>query len=62
MRKCQICGKGYLSSVRRSHSMQSTKVRLYPNLQWMKLPHGQRIKVCVKCLKTETRKLAKVAA
>jgi len=40
--------------------MRPTKVRLYPNLQWMKIEHG-RIKVCTKCLKTETRKLAKVA-
>ncbi|OGE95076.1 MAG: 50S ribosomal protein L28 [Candidatus Doudnabacteria bacterium RIFCSPLOWO2_02_FULL_48_8] len=59
-RVCTICGKGYLSTFKRSHSMRPTKVRLYPNLQWMKIEHG-RIKVCTKCLKTETRKLAKVA-
>ncbi|MBI4049602.1 MAG: 50S ribosomal protein L28 [Candidatus Doudnabacteria bacterium] len=62
MRRCRICGKGYLSTVRRSHSMQATKVRLYPNLQWMKLSSGQRIKACVKCIKTQQRKMVALAA
>jgi ribosomal protein L28 len=62
MRKCQICGKGYLSTVKRSHSMQATKYRLYPNLQWLKLEHGRRVKACTRCMKTHSRKLAKIAA
>ncbi|MBI2607801.1 MAG: 50S ribosomal protein L28 [Candidatus Doudnabacteria bacterium] len=62
MRKCEICGKGYLSSMRRSHSMRATKVRLYPNLQWLKLEHGKRVKACTKCMKTHEKNLAKVTA
>jgi ribosomal protein L28 len=42
--------------------MRATKTRLYPNLQWMKMPHGQRIKACTKCIKTQAKNLAKVAA
>ncbi|MBI2356327.1 MAG: 50S ribosomal protein L28 [Candidatus Doudnabacteria bacterium] len=61
MRKCNICGKGYMNTVRRSHSMQANKVRLYPNLQWLKLPHGQRIKACTKCMKTYHRKMVVAA-
>lgn len=62
MRKCTVCGKGYSSTVKRSHSMRATKVRLYPNLQWLKLDHGKRVRACTKCIKTHSRKLAKVAA
>ncbi|MBI3952326.1 MAG: 50S ribosomal protein L28 [Candidatus Doudnabacteria bacterium] len=61
-RVCSICGKGYSSSVRRSHSMQQTKVRLYPNLQWMRLENGRRVKACTKCMKTRTKKLAAITA
>ncbi len=62
MRKCEICGKGYMASFTRSHSMRKTKVRLYPNLQWLKLEHGKRVKSCVKCMKTRTKRLAAIAA
>lgn len=61
-RVCTICGKGYLSTVKRSHSMRATKTRLYPNLQWLKIAHGQRVKACTKCMKTYHRKLAQAAA
>jgi ribosomal protein L28 len=61
MRKCEICGKGYSNTIKRSHSMQSTKYRLYPNLQWMRVEHGQRVKACTRCIKTRSRKLAKTA-
>ncbi|MEO8065376.1 MAG: L28 family ribosomal protein [Candidatus Doudnabacteria bacterium] len=62
MRKCSICGKGYLATFTRSHSMRKTKVRLYPNLQMLKLDHGKRVKACAKCMKTHYRKLAAVTA
>ena len=61
-RVCEICGKGYLATFTRSHSMRKTKVRLYPNLQWLKLDHGRRVKACTKCMKTHNRKMAAVAA
>jgi ribosomal protein L28 len=62
MRKCEICGKGYMNAVRRSHSMRATKVRLYPNLQWLRMDHGQRVKACTKCMRTHSKQMAKVAA
>ncbi|MBX4204747.1 MAG: 50S ribosomal protein L28 [Candidatus Doudnabacteria bacterium] len=61
MRKCTICGKGYMNAMRRSHSMRATKVKLYPNLQWLKTEHG-RIKACTKCIKTQAKRLAAVTA
>jgi|GEM_PF-599834 len=61
MRKCEICGKGYKNVFRRSHSMQATKQRLYPNLQWMTLDFGKRVKACTKCMKTRNKHLAAVA-
>ena len=60
MRRCEICGKGYLNTVRRSHSMQATKVKLYPNLQMLTLDHGRRVKACTKCIKTHYRKIARL--
>ena len=61
-RVCTVCGKGYMASWTRSHSMRKTKVRLYPNLQWMKMDHGQRVKACVKCMKTQAKRMALATA
>jgi len=52
---CAICGKGYKKAVRRSHSMRATKVRLQPNLQWLKIPDSKRIKACARCIKSVSR-------
>ncbi|MEJ0021370.1 MAG: 50S ribosomal protein L28 [Candidatus Doudnabacteria bacterium] len=60
-RVCEICGKGYLATFTRSHSMRKTKVRLYPNLQRLTLDHGKRVKACTKCIKTHNRKMVAVA-
>lgn len=51
-----------MPSQRRSHSMQATKVRLYPNLQRLKIEHGKIVKACTRCMKTRNRKLAKAVA
>ncbi|MDP3993528.1 MAG: L28 family ribosomal protein [Candidatus Doudnabacteria bacterium] len=48
---CAICKKGYARSAARSHSMQATARRLQPNLQWMRLLAGNRVKACTKCIK-----------
>jgi ribosomal protein L28 len=29
----------------------TTKKRKYPNLQWVRLANGKRIKACTKCIK-----------
>jgi len=36
----------------RGHYNPTGKKRKYPNLQWVTLESGQRIKACTKCIKT----------
>src|SRR3989344_1298861 len=49
---CSICGKGYQRALTRSHSMRATIKRLQPNLQWLRLANGQRVKACTKCIRS----------
>jgi len=54
-RICDICGKGPLNGNLRSHAMNATKRKYYPNLQKIKAEIGgiiQAIKICTSCLKT----------
>jgi len=59
-RVCEICGKkpdiGQKYKKLMSRYNPSKKVK-YPNLQWVTLPSGKRIKVCAKCKKTTFKKL-----
>ncbi|GIW66361.1 MAG: hypothetical protein KatS3mg095_0259 [Candidatus Parcubacteria bacterium] len=52
---CPICNKGRLKVTRRikTRSKYNPTVNYfqYPNLQWLKLPSGKRIKICTKCRK-----------
>lgn len=51
-KQCKICEKGYRRVLSRSHSMRATIRRLQPNLQWLRLPDGKRVKACTKCIKS----------
>lgn len=55
MRKCSICGKGSIivgtRVLLRGHYNLTKKERKYPNLQWARLPSGQRVKACTACIK-----------
>jgi len=55
MKVCALCEKGSSiagkRSFLRSHYNPTNTIRKYPNLQWARLPSGERTKVCVKCLK-----------
>lgn len=55
MRKCAICQKSYVKkTVRkklRGKYNPTTKQRKYPNLQWVKLLSGKRVKACTRCIK-----------
>ncbi len=53
-RQCAICGKIYSRTIKRSHSMRPSIVRLLPNLQWT-VYKGQRIKACTRCIKTQSK-------
>jgi large subunit ribosomal protein L28 len=54
-RMCDICGKSPLNGNLRSHAMNATKRRYYPNLQSIKAEIDgvvRKIKICTSCLKT----------
>ncbi len=61
-RMCTVCGKTYSKTIKRSHSMRSSIVRLKSNLQWTRNEDGNRVKACTRCIKAKTKKLTKVAA
>jgi len=51
---CDICGKGAQVGNHRSHAMNATKRKFYPNLQKMKAEIDGKVKsvkVCSSCLK-----------
>jgi ribosomal protein L28 len=54
-RICDICSKkSVVVTVRkklRSKYNPTTKKRKYPNLQWVKLANGKKVKACAKCIK-----------
>lgn len=54
-RTCAICGKGYITTIKRkklrSKYNPTAKKRKYPNLQWVILDNGRRVKACAKCIK-----------
>ncbi|HPZ74405.1 MAG TPA: L28 family ribosomal protein [Candidatus Paceibacterota bacterium] len=56
MRKCAICGKTYIKSIPlnklRGKYNPAPKKRKYPNLQWVHLSNGKRVKACTQCIKT----------
>jgi ribosomal protein L28 len=55
-RICDICGKGSIMVTNlkklRGKYNPTGKNRKYPNLQWAKLPSGERVKSCTNCIKT----------
>ena len=53
-RVCEICKRGPKKAVSRSHSNIATIRRQYLNLQ-KKTIDGKSIKVCTKCLKTQSK-------
>jgi ribosomal protein L28 len=59
-RICSICGKKFqmvwkLRKLRGRYN-PTAKRRKYPNLQWVKLASGKRVKACAKCIKTLAKK------
>ena len=54
-RMCTICGKTYLKTIKRSHSMRASIHRLMPNTQWTRNADGNRVKACTRCIKAKTK-------
>lgn len=54
-RRCSVCGKKSMIAVTRKKLRgkynPTGKKRKYPNLQWVRLANGKRIKACTKCIK-----------
>jgi len=51
---CEICGRGALSAVSRSHSNIATKRKQFLNLQ--KTTHeGKKVKACARCIKSQSK-------
>ena len=58
-RVCYICGKGTQTGNNRSHAMNATKKKFFPNLHKIKVDvngETKTIKVCSSCLKSKTLK------
>lgn len=41
----------------RGHFNPTPKKRKYPNLQWLRLATGSRVRACTQCVKTQAKKL-----
>ncbi|MCD4819371.1 MAG: 50S ribosomal protein L28 [Candidatus Cloacimonetes bacterium] len=53
-RVCDICGKSALTGNHRSHALNATKRKFFPNLVAMRADikgEVKRVKVCTSCLK-----------
>jgi len=54
-RRCALCGKKSMISVirrkLRGKYNPTGKRKKYPNLQWVRLENGKRVKACTKCIK-----------
>ncbi|MDI9529819.1 MAG: 50S ribosomal protein L28 [Candidatus Cloacimonadota bacterium] len=60
-RICDICGKGAQVGNNRSHALNATKRRFYPNLHEVRAIFGdgvKKVKVCSSCLKANKVKKA----
>ena len=58
-KECSICKKtsavNWKRTKLRGKYNPTAKFRKYPNLQWVTLPNGKRVKACTKCIKALTR-------
>jgi ribosomal protein L28 len=54
---CLLCAKGsrmkggYSNSVRATKFNPTGDYRVYPNIQWARIPNGPRIQICTRCIK-----------
>ncbi len=55
-KQCAICGKKYIKSitlVKLRGKFNPTGIkRKHPNIQWVRLASGKRVKACTQCIKT----------
>jgi len=57
---CALCGKKSMMTVIRKKLRgkynPTAKKRKYPNLQWVRLSDGKRVRACTKCIKAMGKK------
>lgn len=58
-RVCSVCGKGSIlvgkrKLLRGNYNPTSTS-RKFPNLQWLNLPSGKKVKACAKCIRSKAK-------
>jgi large subunit ribosomal protein L28 len=56
--RCEVCGKGPASGHAVSHSEIKTLRRFEPNLQWVRVVEGgrvRRVRMCTRCLRTSRK-------
>ena len=57
---CSICGKKPIIAGKRKlligHYNPMAKRWVYPNLQWLRLETGKRVKACVQCMRKANKK------
>ncbi len=58
-RTCNLCGRGSLNSIRRSHSNIANPNRQHLNLQTLVL-NGKRVDACTSCIRRETKRLSQL--
>ncbi|MBI2623950.1 50S ribosomal protein L28 [Candidatus Parcubacteria bacterium] len=58
-RVCEVCGKGPVMhttrKLLRGKYNPTVKSRKYPNLQWVRVGSGKRVKACTQCIKRLAR-------
>lgn len=58
-RICKLCGKGsHMGGARnllRGKYNPTAQTRKYPNLQWVRIAAGKRVKACTQCIKRLAR-------
>lgn len=59
-KECALCGKSSMMVWRlkklRGKYNPTVKKRKQPNLQWVTLPSGKRVKACAKCIKAMAKR------
>ncbi|HBP01477.1 MAG TPA: 50S ribosomal protein L28 [Candidatus Moranbacteria bacterium] len=53
-RVCEVCGRGTATGNSRSHSNIASRRKFQINLQTKKTD-GKKVKICTKCMKTESK-------
>lgn len=60
-RRCDVCGKTPITTATRSHSLQKTKKKSFPNVHSITV-NGKKMKACTRCRRTIIKNEGKIIA